>query len=247
MQIIDNTMNKMKINALRPAMMAIAFLMIASLSFAQSREKISVSDFHALSVSNAFVVEISVGNEESLEVEIEEEFREYLVTEVRNGTLIIKLDNGNWSRRQRRMKSSAKAFITVKTLDKINVSGAASIRTLDIIKSDRLQVELSGASVAKLEIETNDLNLEASGACVVNMEGTARDQNVRMSGSSIYRAFDLKSETAVLRVNGASNASLSVSDNLDVRASGASSIYYKGDPTLKMDTSGASSVKRRSR
>ncbi|WP_176723303.1 head GIN domain-containing protein [Roseivirga misakiensis] len=231
-------------NSLRTAMIALAFLMIASLSFAQNRESVNVSNFTELSVSNAFVVEISVGNTEALEIEIEDEFREYLIAEVRNGTLVIGLDNKNWSRKQRRMNSSAKAFLTVKSLERIEVSGAVSVRTRDILKSDKLRVGLSGASVARLEIETNDLNLQASGACVVNLEGEAKNQNIKMSGSSIYRAFDLQSETGVVRVNGASNASISVSEDLDVRASGASSIYYKGDPKLKMDTSGASSVKR---
>jgi len=237
-------MKNIKMNSLRSALLTLAFLMIASLTFAQNREKRDVSNFHALSVSDAFIVEISVGNTESLEVEIEEEFMSDLITEVRNGTLIIGLDDDNWSRKKKRMKSSAKAYLTVKSLDKINVSGAVSLRTLDILKSDRMRIELSGASVVKIELETKDLDLQASGACVINIEGSTKSQNVKMSGSSIYRAYDLKSETTVLRVNGASNASIYASDELDVRASGASSIYYKGSPTVNSDTSGASSVKK---
>lgn len=237
-------MKKIKMNSLRPAMLTLAFLMIASLAFAQTREKRDVSNFHALSVSDAFVVEISVGDTESLEVEIEDEFRDDLITEVRGGMLVIRLDDDDWGRKKRRMKSSAKAFLTVKSLDKIRISGAVSLRTLDILKSSRMSIELSGASVVQIELETEKLDLQASGACVINMEGSAKNQTVKMSGSSIYRAFDLESETAVIRVSGASNARVYASDDLDVRASGASSIYYKGNASVKSDTSGASSIKK---
>ena len=237
-------MKKIKMNSLRPAMLTLAFLMIASLTFAQTREKRDVSNFHALSVSDAFVVEISVGNTESLEIEIEDEFKDDLVTEVRGGMLIIGLDDDDWSRKKRRMKNSAKAYLTVKSLDKIRISGAVSLRTLDILKSDRMSIELSGASVVNIELETDQLDLQASGASVINMEGSAKDQTVKMSGSCIYRAYDLESETALIRVSGASNARVYASEDLDVRASGASSIYYKGGASVKSDTSGASSIKK---
>ncbi len=236
-------MKNMKMNSLRPAMLTLALLMMASLMFAQTRHKRDVSNFHALTVSDAFNIEISVGSEESLEIEIEDAFLDDLITEVKGGMLIIGLDDDNW-RKRRRMKSSAKAFLTVKSLDEIHVSGAVNLRTLDILKSPKMKIQVSGASVIKVELETRDLTLGASGACVMNLEGTATKQRLKMSGAAIYRAYDLESETADIRVSGASSVKVNVSDELDVRASGASSIRYKGGASVSSNTSGASSVRK---
>ena len=227
--------------SLRSTVLAMAMLMITSLTFAQDRQKINVPDFHALSVSAAFAVEIRVGREESLEIEIESEFRDDLIAEVRGGTLIIGLEN---SRKNRRMRESPKAYITVKTLDRIQVSGAVSLRTLDILKSKSMELNLSGASVVSMELETDDFSFEASGASVVNIEGSAKTQKIRMSGSSIYRAYDFETIDADIRIGGACSVNVYVTDKLDVRASGASSVRYKGGASVDSDTSGASSVRK---
>ncbi len=220
--------------------MFIMFLAV-QMSFAQTRQKRDVSDFHELSVSSAFKVEIEVGNTESLEIEVDERYIDDVITEVRGGKLVIRMRD---SRGRRRMNRSPIAYLTVKSLDNISASGAVSISSKDILKGDKLDIGLSGASVINLEVDVDDLYIEASGACVVNMEGRAKDQTLKTSGATVYRAFDLESETADIRVTGAGSARVNVSDRLDARASGASSIRYKGSPEVNSDTSGASSVRR---
>ncbi|MBO3699011.1 head GIN domain-containing protein [Roseivirga sp. E12] len=234
-------MKNLKMKSLRFGLLAFAMLTFSTFAFAQDREKINVRDFSGLSVSSAFAVEISVGNEVSLEIEIEDQFRSDLIAEVRGSMLIIGLEN---SRKNRRMRESPKAYITVKSLNKIHVSGAVSLRTLDVIKTDDMELHLSGASVVKLELEADDLSFEASGASVVNIEGSAKTQNIRMSGSSIYRAYDFETTDTDIRVGGACSVNVYVSGDLDVRASGASSVRYKGGASVNSDTSGASSVRK---
>ena len=215
--------------------------MAATSTLAQEREKRDVSGFNELSVSSAFVVEISVGNTESLEIEVDERYMADVITEVRGDKLVIRMRD---SRSNRRMRESPRAYLTVKSLERIDASGAVNIKTIDPLKGDKLDVELSGASVTSLEIDVTELYLEASGACVISMEGTARDQTVRTSGATTYRAYDLESEIADIRVTGAGSARVNVSEKLDVRASGASSIRYKGSPRVNSSTSGASSIRR---
>lgn len=219
----------------------IMMVMVVSVSWAQSREKRDVSGFHELSVSSAFLVEIRVGSTESLEIEVDDRYMDDVITEVRGGKLEIKMRD---TRGRRRMNESPRAYLTVKSLDRIDASGAVKIETRDELKSDRMHIELSGASVLDLQLDVNELYLEASGACVVNVEGRATEQTVKTTGATTYRAFDLESEIADIRVTGAGSARVSVSDKLDVRASGASSVRYKGSPSVNSDTSGASSVKR---
>lgn len=221
--------------------LATLLLLMAQLAFAQVREKRDVSNFNELSVSDAFVVELSVGSTESLEIEVDERYINDVVTQVRGGKLIIEIKE---NRNTRRMKESPRAYLTVKSLDKISLSGAVNLTTFDPLEGDRLDVDISGASVLKMEVEVEDFRLEASGACVVKMEGTTSKQLVKTSGATSYSAYDLESEYADIRVSGAGSARVSVSEELDVRASGASDIKYRGRPSVNSNTSGASSVRR---
>ncbi|MCE7992232.1 MAG: DUF2807 domain-containing protein [Roseivirga sp.] len=219
----------------------IMMVTVVSMSWAQDREKRDVSGFDELSISSAFVVEISVGNTESLEIEADDRYMDDVITEVRGGKLVIKMRDG---RGRRRMNSSPRAYLTVKSLNSIHASGAVKVESRDELKADRMEIVLSGASVLDLQLDVKELYLQASGACVINVEGTATEQTVKTNGATTYRAYDLESEIADIRVTGAGSARVSVSEKLDVRASGASSIRYKGRPSVNSDTSGASSVKR---
>ncbi len=219
----------------------IMMVMVVSVSWAQSREKRDVSGFDELSISSAFVVEISVGSTESLEIEADDRYIGDVITEVRGGKLVIKMRD---TRGRKRMNSSPRAYLTVKSLNSIHASGAVKVETRDALEADRMEIELSGASVLDLQLNVQELYLQASGACVINVEGNATEQTVKTTGATTYRAYDLESEIADIRVTGAGSARVSVSEKLDVRASGASSIRYRGRPSVNSSTSGASSVKR---
>lgn len=222
-------------------LMIAGLLLIGQIAMGQSRQKRDVSGFNALSVSSAFEVEISVGSTESLEIVAEDQFIDDIITEVRDGTLVIRMRE---TRETRRMRDSPKAILTVKSLERINASGAVALKTRDILKGKKLDLELSGASVMNIEMQVEELYIEASGACVINLEGEANEQIVKTSGATVYSAYDLKSENADIRVSGAGSANVFVTGKLDVHASGASSVRYRGGASVSSDTSGASSIRK---
>lgn len=222
-------------------LMIAGLLLIGQIAMGQSRQNRDVSGFNALSVSSAFEVEISVGSTESLEIIAEDQFIDDIITEVRDGTLVIRMRE---TRETRRMRDSPKAILTVKSLERINASGAVALKTRDILKGKKLDLELSGASVLNIEMQVEELYIEASGACVINLEGEANEQIVKTSGATVYSAYDLKSENADIRVSGAGSANVFVTGKLDVHASGASSVRYRGGASVSSDASGASSIRK---
>ncbi|MFT6971105.1 MAG: hypothetical protein ACJAXX_001673 [Roseivirga sp.] len=227
----------------KPVLLAAIMVIFATTAFGQAKEKREISGVKELSVSDAFAVEIRIGNQESLEIEIDEDYMDDVITEVRGGRLFIKMRNQS-GRKSYRLRETPRVYLTVKSLKAINASGAVTIKSKDIIKGSRLDIEVSGASVLDLEINVDDLYLEASGASVLTLEGRAKVQEVKTSGATTYSAYELESEVADIRVNGAGTAKVNVSQRLDVRAAGASSIRYRGNPSVNSDTSGASSVRK---
>ncbi len=91
-----------------------------------------------------------------------------------------------------------------------------------------MNIDISGASVTRLTGSANNANIDASGACKVN-------------------GFELKVSNGKLEATGASNITISVSNELTADASGGSTIQYKGNATVKsMNTSAGATIKKRS-
>lgn len=73
----------------RVSFLAVLIMLFAlQTNYAQTREKRDVRDFHELSVSSTFQVEIKVGNTESLEIEVDDRYLDDVITEVRAGKLV---------------------------------------------------------------------------------------------------------------------------------------------------------------
>ncbi len=206
-----------------------------------------VGSFHAIRVSNAFDVIIKQGNEEAVVVSAsEEKYLSRIKTEVINGVLRISYDNESvwkWTTGDRKLR----AYISVKNLDMIDVSGASDIKIDAVLKSSKLKVELSGASSLKGEVEAAEMIVEQSGASSANIKGKVTTLEIEVSGASDFKGFDLITENCRAEASGASDIRITVNKDLKVKASGASDVEYKGSAMVSdFSTSGASSLKKRS-
>src|SRR5688500_14801536 len=111
--------------------MLISMLMSAVL-FAQktindpNAEARTVGSFHAIRVSNAFDVYISQGGEDAVAISASKpEYKEKIITKVENGVLVIRFDDDKkfwkgWNNDKQKLK----AYISIKKIDKLDVSGA---------------------------------------------------------------------------------------------------------------------------
>jgi hypothetical protein len=70
------------------------------------------------------------------------------------------------------------------------------------------------------------------------------EQVVTVSGPGAYRAHDLQSAQARVRVSGDGSATVRVSQRLDVEVSGDGSLRYVGSPTVEETVTGSGSVER---
>ena len=234
--------------------MLIAMLVSAGL-FAQktindpNAEPRNLSGFHAIKVSNAFTVYISQGNEDAVAISATKaEYREKIITKVENGVLIIKFDDDkkfwkNWNGDKQKLK----AYISIKKIDRLSVSGACDVFIEDGISAEELSIHLSGASDLKGKVEAKKLTCDISGASDMTISGNAAEVNVEASGASDFKGFDLVSNYCNAKASGASSVNITVNKELSASASGASDVRFKGEGLIRdIKTSGASNVSRRS-
>ena len=202
----------------------------------------NVKGFHAIQVSHAINLYLTQSNEEAVAVSAKDtKYRERIRTEVKDGVLKIWYDNDGWKWDNGNKK--LKAYVSVKTLDKLSASGASDVLVDGTITGDRLDIDLSGASDFKGAVKLNELNLDQSGASDITISGSAGKVTIEASGASDVKGYDLITENCNAHASGASDIKISVNKELSAHASGASSIYYKGTAVIReLHSNGASSV-----
>ncbi|MCK9220307.1 MAG: DUF2807 domain-containing protein [Bacteroidales bacterium] len=203
------------------------------------KETRPVSSFDALDVSGAFDVYIKQGDAEGLVIETDDNLLPSIKTTVVGHTLKIETKNPIHH------VTVLKAYITVKDLKKIDVSGAVDIQTENRLTVPELSIDASGASDSKMEIAVQRLKLDCSGASKMSFSGTAVNVEMDLSGSSDIFAYDLISETYSFEISGAGDAQINVSKSIKASISGAGSVKYKGSPSeIDQVVSGAGSIKK---
>ena len=229
-------------------------MLVSTVLFAQTindanAEPRNLSGFHVIKISNAFTVYISQGNEDAVAISASKaEYREKIITKVENGVLIIRFDDDKkfwkgWNGD----KTKLKAYISVKKIDRLDVSGACDVFFEDGISSEDLKVELSGASDLKGKIDAKKLSFDISGASDATISGNAAELSVEASGASDFKGFDMTTNYCTAEASGASSVNITVNKELNAKASGASSVRFKGEGLIRdIKTSGSSNVTRKS-
>jgi hypothetical protein len=228
-------------------------LLILSSACAQTTKKMVVdgaaedrklSGFTTINVSDAFDVYISQGNEDAVGVSASDaSATKSIKTYVAGGVLYISFEykGRGWSSWK---NNKLKAYITIKNLEKLAVSGACNVSFVDPITSDRLLVSVSGASDIKGPLKVNSLKVGASGASNISLSGSATETDFNISGACSIKSLDLVTDNCAVVASGASSIRLTINQSLKANISGASDIRYKGTVSMfNSKTSGASSIK----
>jgi Putative auto-transporter adhesin, head GIN domain len=205
----------------------------------------SVGAFSALEISGAIDAYLSQGSEDAVAISAAtDELKAKIKTEVNGSTLHIYLDTKNGFRTWSNTK--AKAYITFKSLSKVEASGACNVISTDAIKTNNFKLEFSGACDFKGQVQTTNFIANASGACSLKLNGNTEMAKLEASGASSIKAYDLIANSCNADASGAASIKITVTKELKASASGASSIYYKGDAIIKdVDSSGGASIKKK--
>ena len=197
-------------------------------------------DFTRVSVGSALKLDITQGDDFSIQVEVDDNLEQYLDVRRSGDTLYIGLKPrlsilfGN---------TTLRARVTMPQLTGLEASGASNCKISGFSSDKRLDLEASGASTVRGDIASGAAKIEASGASTIELTGAGADLNAVASGASTLRLEDFMVTDARVDASGASRITVNASGTLDAKASGASSVRYVGDPAkVRMDSSGASSI-----
>lgn len=207
-------------------------------------EKREVPAFSGISVSSAINLYISQGDEEGVAVSASEiKYRDRIKTEVKDGILSISYNNEgmHWASGNKKLK----AYISFKNISRLTASGACDVFVNGVLKADKLDLRLSGASDMKGVVDIGDLDASISGASDMTISGKVGSLHIDANGASDLKSYDLVVQNCDAEASGASDIRITVEKELNARASGASDIIIRGNGVIKKSNkSGASSIRK---
>jgi hypothetical protein len=205
-----------------------------------------VEPFSEISLRISAKVHLEQGAKQNLEIVAKASTLEQIITEVKEGKLIIRFPTKNLFHNDFR-PGEITIYITTPQINALGVSGSGEIIAEDEIKTRTLDLDLSGSGNINLsELSADQVKTAISGSGNILLAGkqTAQDLSVVISGSGNFKGMDYSSKDVSIKVSGSGNASIEAKDNLYVRLVGSGTITYKGNPAVDQAITGSGTVKK---
>jgi len=191
------------------------------------------------------VLLITQGDKDELRIEAAPEIRERIVTEVKDGILVIRHDNDfvDWMRVWTHSLDPLRFFLTIRDIRYIKLSGAGTVKAPSV-KGDSLELINSGAGSQTIEnLDVKNFKVELSGAGSMTLAGKVDEQSIKLSGAGSYNSAKLDSRSTEVKLSGVGSAHVWAREILDANLSGIGSVEYFGEPKVTKKISGLGSLK----
>lgn len=211
--------------------------LLFSILLSSSAVMAQTAPFNSIETKASVQVTVIQSDAISYTIEGSESDKKNIKTEIKDGKLIITNEG--------EVSDDARVKVNIKDLNYVSVSGTGDLETEGMINTPQIEIRVSGAGDAALNVTSKNVKVQVSGAGDLKLTGTADNFNANVSGAGDLKAADLETKNSFVISTGAGDAKVNVKDTIDAKVSGAGSIIYKGDPAERQVTiSGAGSVRQ---
>lgn len=222
----------------------------------------NVGKFTGIKASSGIKVNFTQGNNQSVIVDTDPNLQEYVSTEVKDGILVISINNKN-----NKKLNFKKLLVTVEAprLASVELSSGSLLTTVNTVKENNFKadifsgsnlnadinadnavdVEISSGSNAKLDIKAKNFNLNATSGSMSTIVGKTETAVFDISSAASCNAQDLNSKSVTVSASSGANLKIQATDTLSATASSGASVRYKGNPKTisSQKTSSGGSIK----
>lgn len=187
-------------------------------------DEVNIGDYRHINVSAScdIVYEQKINQKPYLRIEADENLRNRIMINSRNGNLSISTKGA---------AGKFRIYTNSTSLSRIKFSGSGTLTLKGEINSPDLDISISGSGNIKADkINCPNTGLSVSGSGSVYLSGNSYNCDYKISGSGSIDAYKLKATKVSCRLSGSGNAKVYASESLDVRVSGSGGVSYKGSP-----------------
>jgi hypothetical protein len=220
----------------------LVFLLSTTLSFAQwgngkkkkgngdiATTNRSTGSYEGLKAAGPMDFKLVEGKEGEISIKGDANLMEYIVTEVSNNQLIIKVKDGI------NLKPSQTIVITVpyETIETVSLAGSGDIKNTGTIKANEFEVALAGSGDIKLKVSAQYIESSIAGSGDIELKGATKNLTTKITGSGDFDGSNLESTNVEAKISGSGSANVICNGDLKARISGSGDVKYSGELTNK--------------
>jgi len=183
-----------------------------------------IENFTSVSASSGLDVFVKQGDAISLRVDADDNIIDLIITEVKDGKLIIKT-----SENIRRAKKKS-IYLTLIDIDKLSVSAGCDFVSETVIKSDILKISVSSGADVDLQLDIEKLKCSVSSGADVDLLGKANHFEASASSGSDLVADGLISQSCQVHASSGGDVSVNAQKSINAKATSGGDIHYFGSP-----------------
>ncbi len=231
---------------LKSSILLTCALLVSAVTFAQSwsNKKIkgngnmttitrTTGDYDGIKCAGSMDYILVKGTEGKIKIEGEENLLEYIITEVKNNNLVVKVKNNVYLKSS--LNKSIKITIPFNDINEVSLSGSGDLWNTDRIDAGSIDVSLAGSGDLSLDINATAIDASIAGSGDLTLKGKTSNLEASVAGSGDFHGFQLQADNTDVSVAGSGDAEVVSNTMLKARVSGSGDISYKGNPT-KEDT-----------
>jgi hypothetical protein len=195
-----------------------------------------VTNFKRIVLAVPANIYLTQGDHYDFKIEGNSEEINKIITEVLGNKLIIKTKN------RTRIRGSIDIYITTPAIEGLSITGSGDIISESLVKSDELDLEISGSGSIKINnLTATELNATITGSGSIKLSGkdVTEELDLTITGSGNFISSELKTNEAEVTITGSGSAKVHVLRELETNITGSGDVYYKGNPVINANSTGS--------
>ncbi len=188
------------------------------------KETRQLSEISSVSVSGSIKVDVKIGSIPSLIIEADDNIMRYVVTNVSDNNLTIKLKGINNLR-----NATINIHLVVPTITKLTTSASAEITSSEVItNTEKITFGASSGSLINVNVDVPVIFADASSGADIILAGRTKSLTAKSSSGSKVNLFALQSENVSASASSGASISVFASVGINANASSGGNVKYKG-------------------
>lgn len=220
-------------------------------------QTLDLQDITKISNNGSLDVVVTQGDSQEIVVVGHQNIIDRLKTNVIDGKWNVELQRGNYR------NFELTVYITIPTVEKIrtngsgdieisgfnnlgnlelHISGSGDMIVSDTLIAENLDLEIQGSGFMGVITSANSVDTQIMGSGDIEIVGETSSETIEINGSGNYKAFDLLSNVATVKISGSGDTQINAENSLDVKIWGSGDVYYIGAPSMTINVAGSGSV-----
>jgi len=201
-----------------------------------------VTDFDNVRMEAPIEATVTSGSGVSARGEGDADMLERVDMSVSARTLVIRLKPSMNEARRSRNSDTARLFITVPVVRRVQLSGPGSLKVTGLDKLNAEVLASGSGALAINGIATDNLGVVQTGSGAMQLSGRAKKLDVHLTGSGSFAAGGLASDDLSLTLEGSGAAEATADRGATIVARGSGSVEVRGKGACSVNSSGSGSV-----